>query len=137
MINSASILAAVRAGLGIRPAEGVGAGDLGGPPEARAAAEADSGAEEAAAGQVPSNKWRKELAALRAGRLLLFHNCRAIGGRDFYLALDQRAAAKAPRGPGHPPVLTLAGALALVRRNQPVNGEELYEVMSCIEDVSD
>jgi len=57
---------------------------------------------------------REELVrALLSGRLLLFRSSPALGGRDFYLALGRRAAARAPRD--EVPVLTVEDALAIMR----------------------
>jgi hypothetical protein len=66
--------------------------------------------------------------ALFYGHLLLFRNSKALGGRDFYLGLTRQVTAKAPKGHGNPPALTLAEAISL-QRNPPADGKDLYEVL--------
>lgn len=66
--------------------------------------------------------------ALFYGHLLLFHNCRNLGGRDIYLGLTRKVVNRAPKGPGHPPAITLAEALSLMRSPEGDIGP-LYEAM--------
>lgn len=84
--------------------------------------------------QLTAGDWKENLSplsiyyALFLGHILLFRNCKALGGNDFYLGLTKQVIDKAPRGAGHPPALTLAEAISL-QRNPPADGGELYEVM--------
>ncbi len=82
----------------------------------------------------PAQDWKENLSplsiyyALFLGHLLLFRDCKALGGRDFYLGLTRQVTAMAPKGHGNPPALTLAEAISL-QRNPPADGKDLYEVL--------
>ncbi len=82
----------------------------------------------------PSQAWKENLSplgiyyALFFGHLLLYRNCRDLGGKDIYIGLTREVADKAPKGAGHPPALTLAEAISL-QRNPPADGGELHKVL--------
>jgi hypothetical protein len=84
--------------------------------------------------QLTAGDWKENLSplsiyyALFLGHILLFRNCKALGGNDFYLGLTKQVIDKAPRGAGQPPALTLAETLSLMR-SPPVDGGGLYEVL--------